>query len=302
MDHTGKYGATVHVPSPSRSSATAFFSSQGTQITPTVATESEFTITINQHWVNAKQIPDVAEKQFLPSYRRFITDDLSYSLAKAVDNFLHQYIFTNFRSSTTDYATAWNSNTHVLAGAVIGSDGSTAWSKTSSGNGAALSDVGIRTVIQTMDDFDVPGTDRFFVVPPVEKRRLMGIPRFTEQAFVGESGSSSTMRSGYVGDLYGTPVYVSSNCLAINVTTGAQILAAVGATGTGTDYRQVVYAHRDSAVLVEQIKPRVQAQYKVEYLSDVLVADTLFGAGLVRTAALTNPQNYDRGISIMVPA
>lgn len=303
MDHSGKYGQTIHVPSPQRSTASAFFSSQGTQITPTVATESEFTIVINQHWVNAKQIPDVAEKQFLPSYRRFITDDLSYSLAQAVDNFLHQYVLSNLRASgTPDYATTWNSNAKVLIGSVIGSDGTTAFSKTTSGNGAALSDAGIRQVIQTMDDLDVPGVDRFFVVPPVEKRRLMGIPRFTEQAFVGESASGNTVRTGYVGDLYGTPVYVSSNCLAFNVTTGTQILAAVGATGTGLDYRQVVYSHRDSAVLVEQIKPRVQAQYKVEYLSDVLVADTLFGAGLVRTNAIASPQLYDRGVSIIVPA
>ena len=302
MDHTGKYGETVHVPSPKRSSATAFFASQGSQITPTVATESEFTIVINQHWVNAKQIPDVAEKQFLPSYRRFLTDDLSYSLALSVDNFLHQYIFSNIRSATTDYSTTFNSNTHVLAGSVIGSDGKTAWANTSSGNGTALSDVGIRQVIQTLDDIDVPGMERFFCIPPVEKRRLMGIPRFTEQAFVGEAAAANTMRNGYVGELYGTPVYVSSNCLAFNDTSATVILAAVGATGTGLDYRQVVYGHRDVAVLVEQIKPRVQAQYKVEYLSDVLVADVLFGAALVRTADATTPSTLDRGVSIIVPA
>lgn len=300
MDHTGKYGATVHVPSPTRSSASSFFASQGNQITPTVATETEFTIVINQHWVNAKQIPDVAEKQILPSYRRFITDDLSYSLALAVDNFLHQYVFTNLRNSsgTPDYATTWNSNTTVLTGSVIGSDGATAWSKTGSGNGTALADVGIRTVIQTLDDQDIPGMDRFFVIPPVEKKRLMGVPRFTEQAFVGEQGAGNTMRNGHVGDLYGTPVYVSSNCAIINATAGAQTL---GFGGGGTNYRQVVYAHRDSAVLVEQIKPRVQAQYKVEYLSDVLVADVLFGAALVRTQSAPTPALADRGVSIIVP-
>lgn len=294
MDHTGKYGAVVHVPSPVRTSAATFYASQGVQITPTVSTEGEFTVTINQHWVNSKQIPDVAEKQFMASYRRFITDDLSYSLAKAVDNYLHVTLAPTFRGAS------------ALAGSVIGSDGSTAWSataNTNTGNGAALTDAGIRKVTQTLDDLDVPGSDRFWVIPPAEKNRLLGLSRFTEQAFVGEAGSANSMRTGKVGDLYGVPVYVSSNCAFVDDNAGTATVAA--SQGTGTHYRQAIYAHRDSAVLVEQIKPRVQAQYKVEYLSDVLVADTLFGAALVRTLSTSagSPDvTLDRGISVIVPA
>lgn len=293
MDHAGKYGQVIHVPSPVRLAAATFFASQGNQITPQVSTEGEFTITINQHWVNAKQIPDVAEKQFLPSYRRFLTDDLSYSLAQAVDNFLHQTLFVTFRGASN------------LAGSVIGSDGKTAWSATANantGNGSALSDAGIRTVTQTLDDIDVPGVDRFWVIPPAEKNRLLGISRFTEQAFVGEGGAENSMRTGKVGDLYGVPVYVSSNCAWIADNAGTATIS--GASGAGTNYRQAVYAHRDSAILVEQIKPRVQAQYKVEYLSDVLVADVLFGGAVVRTTVASGGGSnvaYDRGVSVIVP-
>jgi pyrimidine operon attenuation protein/uracil phosphoribosyltransferase len=52
-------------------------------------------------------------------------------------------------------------------------------------------------------------------------------------------------------------------------------------------------------ILVEQMKPRVQSQYKLEYLSDVLVADVLFGGAVVRTEA---NKLYDRGVGVVVPA
>jgi hypothetical protein len=142
-------------------------------------------------------------------------------------------------------------------------------------------------MMQTLDDLDVPGDDRFWVVPPVAKRKLLGIPRFTEQAFVGEPGSENSIRNGYVGNLYGTPVYVSSNCSSFN------------ATDAATAYRQVVYAHQSAMILVNQIKPRVQAQYKVEFLSDAIVADVAFGAAVVRTE---NTASLDRGLSVIVPA
>jgi hypothetical protein len=283
MDHTGKYGDTVHVPSPSRSAASQLTissgggdGSEGQAITPARSTPGEFTIAIDQWWYNSKQIPDIVAKQALPSMRRFYTDDLSYSLALAVDNYLHGTVAPNLRKTST-----------ARDGFVIGGDGSTAWSasaNTNTGNGSDLTDEGIRRVMQTLDDIDCPGTDRSWVVPPIVKRKLLGIPRFTEQAFVGDGGS---IRSGYVGNLYGSPVYVSSNCSSFN------------ATDASTAYRSCLYFHKDAMILVEQMKPRVQSQYKLEYLSDVLVADVLFGGAVVRTEA---NKLYDRGVGVVVPA
>lgn len=271
-DHSGKPGQVVHVPSPLRSSATNIFGAQGQALTFTANTEAEFTITINQHWATPKQIPDIAEKQALPSYREFLTKDLGYSLAVAVDS----YLWTTarlFAGASQD------------AGAVIGGDGTTLWSASGNGNGTALTDQGIRRIIQSLDDNDVPGTERFMIVPPVEKNRLLGNPRFTEQAFVGETGSANSIRTGQIGNVYGIPVFVSSNSPSV-------------VQGTGT-FRLVTMAHKDSIILVNQIKPRVQSQYKVEFLSDVLVADTAFGAAVVRTEATAS---LDRGRVAFVPA
>lgn len=281
IDHTGKKGDTVHVPSAARSAAANIFGSQGSLLSFQVATETDFTITINQHWYNAKQIPDVVAAQTLSTLRPFYTKDLGYSLSKAIDS----YLWTTARSLA---------GASQDAGVVIGSDGTTVWNPaaaTNTGNGAALTDTGIRRVIQTLDDIDVPGTERVLVIPPVEKNRLLGISRFTEQAFVGEAGSNNSIRNGYVGEVYGIPVYVSSN--------SPQILA----TDASTAYRLAILMHKESMVLVNQMKPRVQAQMKLEALSDILVADCLFGAGIVKTTntGTTNDNTLDRGRAIMVP-
>lgn len=272
LDFTGSPGGVVHIPSPTRSAASNIYGSQGSAVTFTVATENQFTITLNQHWVNGKQFPDIAEKQALPSYRRFITDDLGYSLAVAVDS----YLWTTARSLA---------GASQDAGAVIGGDGKTLWSATSNGNGTALTDQGLRQMIQSLDDNDVPGSERFIVVPPVEKNRLLGNPRFTEQAFTGETGSANSIRTGVIGNVYGIPVFVSSNSPSVT-------------QGSGT-FRLALIAHKDALILANQIKPRVQSQYKLEYLSDVIVADTAFGAAVVRTEATAA---LDRGRIAFVPA
>lgn len=288
MDHTGKYGEVVHIPTSTRGTAAQYFSTPGQAVSFTAPTTNEFTITINQWWVHGKQLPDLVEKQSLPSLRKFIVNDMSYSLALAVDSYLHDQVASTLAGGAA--VVTGTPNSKAAGGSVIGGDGVTTWNpaaNTNTGNGSDLTDDGIRRMMQTLDDLDVPGDNRFWCVPPVAKRKLLGIPRFTEQAFVGEPGSENSIRNGYVGNLYGTPVYVSSNCSSFD------------ATDAATAYRQVIYAHQSALILVNQIKPRVQAQYKVEFLSDAIVADVAFGAAVVRTE---NTASLDRGLSVVVPA
>ena len=276
-DHSDKPGEVVNVPAPSRNAATNIYGSQGSALTFTAPTENSFTITINQHWATPKQIPDIAEKQFLTSYRKFITDDIGYSLAVAIDS----YLWTTarlFAGASQD------------AGVVIAGDGTTLWNPAANGNAGNatnLTDQGIRKIIQSLDDNDVPGTERFVAIPPVEKNRLLGNGRFTEQSFVGEVGMGNSIRTGKVGNLYGMDVYVSANSPTVLATNGT------------TQVRGVMIAHKDSMILVNQIMPRVQSQYKLEFLSDVLVADCAFGAAVVRTEANVA---LDRGRLAYTPA
>lgn len=267
LPHKGRKGDVIHIPVPVRGAATS--KSESAPVTLINDTPTEKTVSLTNHFHYARLFDDIAEVQALASMRRFYTDDAGYALSKSID------------TSLVGLASTWGGATNYVAagGAVIGSDGSTAWdptANTNAGNGAALSDAGVRRVIQTFDDNDVPGRNRYFVIPPVEKRKLLGESRFTEQAFTGESGSGNSIRNGLVGALYGAEIYVSSN------------IATVAATDTTTNYRPVLFFQKEALVLAEQVGIRVQTQYKLEHLATLMVADTVYGVQTVRGDAAGN--------------
>ena len=254
IPHIGKKGDVIHIPAPSRAAASSKLRNTVVSLL-TYADTVEKSVTIDQHFHYARLLEDVAEIQGLPSIRRFFTDDAGYALAKQTDTSLLQL------------AATWGAGT-IYSDAVIG-DGTTAWVQTGSGNGSAISDAGVREIVQDFDDEDTPGRDRFLVIPPVEKKRMLGNTRYTEQAFVGEVGMSNSIRNGLVGDLYGFEIYVSSNVETVD-------------SSDCTSYRPALFFQRDSLVLAEQLTPRVQEQYKLEALGDLIVADALYGVSTIR--------------------
>ena len=272
MNFKGKKGDTVHIPSPTRGSASAKAAS--TQVTLIAATESEVQVSINKHYEYSRMIEDIVEAQALSSLRSFYTDDAGYALAKQVDTDLIRLgrISNSGVIGTSDYATSASTTN-----AFIGSNGTTVYNSSSS-NAAALTDAAIRRTIQRLDDNDVPMDGRFFIVPPSSRNTLMGLARFTEQAFVGEQGGNNTIRNGEIGDVYGVKVYVSTN--------------ADTAAGNSTTDRIALMGHKDAYVLVEQQGIRSQTQYKQEYLGTLFTADTLYGVAELRdysTVALAVP-------------
>jgi N4-gp56 family major capsid protein len=266
MNFRGKKGDTVHIPVPTRGSASA--KSASTQVTLIAATESEKTVSINKHYEYSRLIEDIVEAQAQSSLRQFYTDDAGYALAKQVDTDLIQLgRVVNGGSAGARYNAAY-----------IGGDGTTAFdytANTNTGNASALTDAAIRRTIQRLDDADVPMDGRFFIIPPSSRNTLMGIARYTEQAFVGESGSSNTIRNGEIGNVYGIPVFVSSNADSASAT------STYPASGSAIA-RICLMGHRDSMVLVEQMAVRSQTQYKQEYLGTLFTADTLYGVAELR--------------------
>jgi N4-gp56 family major capsid protein len=260
MNFKGKKGDTVHIPSPTRGSASAKAAS--TQVTLIAATETEVNVSINKHYEYSRMIEDIVEAQALSSLRSFYTDDAGYALAKQVDTDLIRLGRLAQGGTGARYT-----------GAFIGSDGTTAYNY-STDNQAALTDAAIRRSIQRLDDSDVPMDGRFFIVPPASRNTLMGLARFTEQAFVGEQGGSNTIRNGEIGDVYGVKVYVSTNCDTAN--------DAEDGTGTAQAARIALMGHKDAYVLVEQQGIRSQTQYKQEYLGTLFTADTLYGVAELR--------------------
>jgi len=306
INHQGKKGDTIHIPTPTRGDPSA--KAAETQVTLITNTEGEKTVVIDQHWEYSRLIEDIVAKQALESYRRFYTDDAGYSIARKVDQDLHR-LAAGYQAGSIAGAT------NLYEKAVLGGDGSTNFSGATPGNGTTLTDAGIREMIQTLDDVDVPMTERYLVIPPVERKNLMGLSRFTEQAFVGEVGSANTIRNGYIANIYGVEVFVSTNCPWIHVNsvtstqsvtfsttspTGTAFADAFGLTvdwdtSTPTDakFRVGQMFHKSAAALAEQMTVRSQTQYKQEYLSDLFTVDTIYGTGELRD---------DAGIAFVVPA
>jgi len=254
MSFSGKKGDTIHIPSPTR--GVASLKAAETQVTLQAATETEVNVLVDKHYEYSRLIEDITEVQALSSLRRFYTEDAGYALSKQVDSSLIQLGRTFNGGSGVTYG-----------GAYIGGDGTTAYTSGSS-NASALTDAAIRRTIQRLDDNDVPMDGRFFLIPPSARNTLMGLSRYTEQAFVGEVGNGNTIRNGEIGNLYGIPVFVSSNC---DTATGGARIALLG--------------HKDAAVLVEQQGVRSQTQYKQEYLGTLYTADTLYGVKELRDNA-----------------
>jgi N4-gp56 family major capsid protein len=249
MNFKGKKGDAVHIPKPGRGSANA--KQSNTQVVLNTDTATEVIVNIDQHWEFSIMIEDIVSAQALASMRQFYTDDAGYALARKVDSLILQLgRGVNGGDGTADYD-----------GAYSGADGTTAYT----GTAGALTDAAIRRSIQRLDDNDVPMDGRFLIVPPSTRNTLMGIARFTEQSFVGEVGNSNTIRNGEIGNVYGIPVFVTSNA------------------DTATDGDRIcLLGHKDFAVLVEQMGVRTQTQYKQEYLGDLFTADTLFGVKELR--------------------
>jgi N4-gp56 family major capsid protein len=252
MSFKGKKGDTVHIPVPTRGDASA--KTAGNQVTLIAATEGDIAVSINQHFEYSRLIEDIVEAQALSSLRSFYTDDAGFALGKRVDTSIIQL---------GRAARGGNSANQAYSGGIIGSTGVAYTSGTS--NAANIADAGIRTAIQLLDDQDVPMDGRSLVVPPVARNSMLGINRFTEQAF---KGTGSTLMNGEFGDIYGVKVYVSTNCDT--------------AAGNSATDRVALMFHRDWAVLVEQIGVRAQTQYKQEYLGNLFTADTLYGVSELR--------------------
>jgi len=283
MNFKGKKGDTVHIPAPTRGSASA--KAAETAVTLIAATESEVTVSINKHYEYSRLIEDIVEAQALNSMRQFYTSDAGYALSRQVDTDLIQLgRLANGGSTGAQYGSAF-----------IGGDGTTAFdytANTNTGNASALTDASIRRTIQRLDDNDTPMDNRFFIIPPSSRNTLMGLARYTEQAFVG---NGDAIRNGEIGNLYGIPVFTSSNADSASAT------AAFPTSGSAIA-RVCLMGHKDSMVLVEQVGVRSQVQYKQEYLATLFTSDTLYGVAALRSAASTGAAKSSSMFALVVPS
>lgn len=291
ISHKGKKGDTIHIPNPARGNASV--KAANAQVTLVADTAGVVNILIDKHYEYSYMFEDIADMQSLNANRAFYTDAAGYGLAQRVDRELHK-IGAIVQGGSIAGAT------NLYEAAVIGGDGTTAFSGASSGNGTALTDVALRKMIQTLEDQDVNSAELSLVIPPTIANTLRGTSRFTEQAFVGDGNA---IKTGEVMNLYGVRVYQSSQCpwIHCNSVTNTQSVNFSGttlttsyvdefgftvdwATSTPTDtkYRVGLLLHKDAIALVEQQGIRTQQQYKQEYLGTLVTSDTVFGTAELR--------------------
>ena len=272
MPMTGKKGDTLHIPKPTRGSASA--KSAETQVTLQAATESEVAVSIDKHYEYSRLIEDITEAQALASLRRFYTDDAGYALAKQVDTDL----FALGKSFGDSDGADW---VHSNSFYIDSSTGLTAYAADTVAPADVFTDAGFRAAIKELDDQDVPMDNRFLVVPPSARETIMGIDRYMSSDFVNGRG----VNNGQIGQLYGIDVYVTSNC---------PVIEAAGDNSASTvDTVGAMLFHKDAMVLAEQVGVRSQTQYKQEYLATLFTSDTLYGVEVIRP---------ESGLVIAMPA
>jgi hypothetical protein len=270
LNHRGKKGDTIKVPTPTRGTASSK-SEQALVSFIEHGTDAGTSILIDKHYEYSRLIEDLVSVQALESLRRFYTDDGGYAIAYEVDFQLAlELLRADWTVGTVTSRVVQDDST--VTGTVYEGDGTT-WD---GGAAADISDAGIRTFIKVLDDVDAPMAGRVLCVPTIAKKDLLGLARFTEQAYVGEVGRGNSIRNGLIGDIYGMEVYVSTVYPQIDNSAGS------------AQVQSCFMFQRDAIVLVEQMGVRAQSQYKQEYLADLMTVDMIWGNKVVRPTSVVN--------------
>jgi len=269
---SGKKGDVIHIPKPTRGTASA--KAEATAVTIQANLESELQISVDRHFEYSRLIEDIVEVQALNSLRQFYTEDAGYQLALKVDTDLHSAGTGFGNGGAIVYSGSVAPTDYQHTGCFFNDNGTTTqYTDDTIVAGDDFTDAFFRDMIQKMDDNDVPMENRVLVIPPATRNAIMGIDRYVSSDFV----SGQSVNSGLIGNLYGVDIYVSSNC--------ATIEAAADNTAGTVDTRAALLFHKDAIVMAEQMAVRSQTQYKQEYLSTLYTADTLYGVQVYRPEA-----------------
>jgi N4-gp56 family major capsid protein len=266
INHKGKKGDTINIPTPVRGSATS--KGENSLVKIQGDTHNNTALSIDKHYEYSVLIEDMAEVQALSSLRRFYTEDAGYALSTQVDLDLFNKAAALNGGNGTAGNSGWNkavvfNNAGVLAD----------WDRSGTGNAVSLAtggDAAIRAMIEKLDLADVPQDGRAIVLTPRQYTDMLGIQRYTEQAFIGDGNA---IKTGKVGMIYGVEVFVTNAMGTTQCATGS-VVHDIG-----------LVLHKDAMALVEQLGVRSQSSYMQEYLGDLYTADTIYGVGEMRDAS-----------------
>ena len=119
---------------------------------------------------------------------------------------------------------------------------------------------------QALLDADVPLNDVCWIFSPAAETGLLKMDRFVHADYGAVHGSpGSAVDEAYTGSYYRIPALVSSNV-----------------EGTNAAGHDNVLLHRQTLALVMQMKPKMRAQYDIDYLTDKVAVQQLYGTKEMR--------------------
>jgi hypothetical protein len=133
--------------------------------------------------------------------------------------------------------------------------------------GAAVDDADILAVVTDLDEANTPQSMRRGIIGHNTKADVLGINKYVAYDQTGKTGKAVDGSSGLVGSVYGMDLYHSGN---------------VQTSTTGRN----LFFHRDAMVMLQQLKPKVEMEYSVDYIGTKTVAHTVYGVGVERAASL----------------
>lgn len=252
-------GDVVHVPDLyTNSLSVSTQSTEGTEITPSVAAQVDDSLTVTTHSYVAWLLGDNTLSQVATKY------NLNKAYARQAQGLLMNTI-------EAALAALWSSLSTTAVG------------DTSNG----LTDGDIRVAISTLESADFRVEDMaFFVHPEVYWTQIQGISKYytfetsnfaamqTEGVLPGQAG----MKHAYKGNLFGIPVYTTTN-IVNSLQTYRNLLIVPEA---------FMWAIRPFGGSIETefgptpLKIRVQAEYELRNLAVLAVADMSYGVAAIR--------------------
>ena len=238
-------GQAIYIPNISNLSANAKV--QGSSVQTQSVTETSTTLTVASWYEASFEIEDIASVQSNYDLRSEYSEKAGYAIAKQVDS---------------DTAANYSSFTTTSQGAY----------------GTDISDAVIVSAILQLNLYDIPMTDRAFIVYPTQLAAIMKLDKFVKADYLGEYNQPTPVRKGpnslYMwGEIYGIPLYYSTN------------VPQTAATPTQTHNMLI---QKEAIALALQQSPRLQAAYWLPDLAWKVVCDVIYGDTSLRTTAGVN--------------
>ena len=251
--------------------ATAAYHSVGTPLVGANQIKAnEKIITIDDLLISQAFVAQIDELKNHYDVRATYADELGKALAKQYDINVAKVIANASRASTT------------LSGGNGGITAAMASGKTTSASVTGDDLAGaIYDIAQTMDERDIPTTDRFCVLPPAEYYKLAETATRTVDTDFNPQGNGS-FASGKIQQIAGIPVMMSNSVPQTN----RSAVTGENNTYSGDDSKTIGLVFHKSAVgtvkLMDMKTEISGSDYNLMYQGTLMIAKYLLGHGVLR--------------------